>query len=318
VSNYAKTDQLSRKRGSEPKNRIHLHHKRGWIAIGGAIGVALLIVLGAWLVTRGRASGPTEAPEAQKVLDVQANMPFQILIPAYLPRAFDRANMAIDVHQSGPGGEPMVQLTYRTRKGSTMFIREWVPVNPDKEILAASRPIQTKWGDGWLLRQGERLIAIWVDIGPLRASIYTTDQSVLPKEDLLAVAETMGPASNRQVFDFIVDPPEVRQVEPPPPLEIPINDQGVQEVDLIITPGGYSPLRFSVQKGVPVKLTFRQLGRVGCGNELNLNYGPGLSAGLKLADASDAKVFEFTPQQAGEFQFFCAHLMYKGIMTVRE
>ncbi len=288
-----------------------------WILLGVVL-AALVVAVGGWLIANGRATEPTEAPEAQKVLDVQAGMPFQILIPAYLPREFNRAAMDIEVGMTGPGGEPMVQLTYRTKKGSTLFIREWVPVNPDKEILAASRPVQTKWGRGWFLRQGEGLIVIWVDVGPLRASIYTTDQSVLPKEELLAAAETMGPASNRQVFDFIVNPPELVAVEAPPPLEIPINDEGVQEVDLIVTPGGYSPLRFSVQKGIPVKVTFRQLGRVGCGNELNLNYGPGLSAGLKLEDPSDSDVFEFTPEHSGEFQFFCAHLMYKGLMTVRE
>ena len=93
-------------------------------------------------------------------------------------------------------------------KGATLYIQEWVPVNPDKEILAASRPVQTKWGQGWLLRQGEELIAIWIDIGPLRASIYTTDQTLLPKEQLLAMAETMGPASNRQVFSFVLKPPQ--------------------------------------------------------------------------------------------------------------
>jgi hypothetical protein len=157
-----------------------------------------------------------------------------------------------------------------------------------------------------------------VDIGPLRASIYTRNQNVLPREELLAVAETMGPASNRQVFDFILEPPDVLAVEPPPPLEIPIGEQGIQEVDLIVTPGGYSPLRFSVQKDVPVRLTFRQLGRVGCGNELNLPYGTNLAAGLKLKDPQDVQVFDFTPQEAGDFTFFCAHLMYKGIMTVRE
>ncbi|NIP86005.1 MAG: hypothetical protein GTO03_10760, partial [Planctomycetales bacterium] len=181
--------------------------------------------------------------------------------------------MQIDVRQTGPGGEPMAQLAYPAGKGKPLFIRQWVPVNPEKEILAASRPVQTKWGQGWLLKQGEGLIAIWIDIGPLRASIYTPDQSLIDKEHLLAIAETMGPASNRQVFDFVVDPPEVRAVEPPPPVVAPVNDEGVQEIDLIVTPGGYSPLRFSVQKGVPVELTFRQLGRVGCGNELNLPYG---------------------------------------------
>jgi hypothetical protein len=305
------------KKTRTPAKKRQPYLDRRWIMALGVLS-GLVVVLGVWLVNQGRASEPTEAPEAQEVLNVQANMPFQILIPAYLPKAFERAEMAIDVNQSGPGGEPMVQLTYRTRRGESLFIREWVPVNPDKEILAASRPIETKWGQGWFLRQGEKLIAIWVDIGPLRASIYTTDQNVLSREQLLAVAETMGPASNRQVFDFILHPPEVRAVEPPPPLEIPINAEGVQEIDLIVTPGGYSPLRFSVQKGVPVKLTFRQLGRVGCGNELNFPTGPDHTAALKLDAPTDKQVLEFTPEVAGEFQFFCAHVMYKGVMTVRE
>lgn len=318
MSRYAKADRQSGKRRPESKHGITPRSQRRWIAVGGGAIVVLLIALGAWLVSQGRAFEPSEAPEAQRVLDVQADMPFQILIPAFLPKEFDRENLQIDVRQTGPGGEPMAQLTYPTRKGKPLFIRQWVPVNPDKEILAASRPVQTKWGQGWLLRQGEGLIAIWIDIGPLRASIYTPDQGLIDRQHLLAVAETMGPASNRQVFDFVVDLPEVRAVEPPPPLVAPINAEGVQEVDLIVTPGGYSPLRFSVQKGKPVKLTFRQLGRVGCGNELNLPYGTNLAGGLKLADPSDRKVFDFTPQEPGEFIFFCAHLMYKGIMTVRE
>jgi len=288
-----------------------------WVWLGAGLFLVVLAV-GGWWAARGRAAEPQEAPEAQRVLDVQANMPFQILIPAYLPKVFDRAAMQIDVSQSGPGGEPMVQLTYRTAKGATLFIRQWVPVNPDKEILAASRPIQTKWGQGWFLRQGENLAAIWVDIGPLRASIYTRNQDVLPRESLLAVAETMGPASNRQVFDFIVDPPEVRAVEPPPPLEVPISAEGVQEIDLIVTPGGYSPLRFSVQAGVPVRLTFRQLGRVGCGNELNFPTGPGQFASLRLDDPGESAVLEYTPQVPGEYQYYCAHVMYKGLLTVRE
>ena len=291
--------------------------RRWWLAAGAAVAV-LALGLGGWLVVSSRAQPPGEAPEAQKVLDVQAGMPFQILIPAYLPRAFDRANVEIKVDQAGPGGEPMVQLTYRTRSGATVFVREWVPVNPGMEVLAASRPIQTKWGQGWLLKQGESLAAVWVDVGPLRVSIYSPQVSVLPPEQLLAMAETLGPASNRQVFNFIVDPPQVREVPPPPPVEIPVNAEGVQEVDLVVTPGGYSPLRFAVQKGVPVRLVFRQLGEVGCGNELNFPTGSDQTASLTLASPTDTQVLEFTPQEAGQFQFFCAHLMYRGIMTVRE
>jgi hypothetical protein len=279
---------------------------------------ALLLGLGGWLLANGRASELTEAPEAHKVLDVQADMPFQILIPAYLPKAFDRAAMDIKVDRLGPGGEPMVELSYRTRTGVTLFLREWVPVNPGLELLATSRAIQTKWGRGWLLNQAGRLLVIWVDIGPLRVSIFSRHVDVLPEEQLLAIAETMGPASNRQVFSFVVDPPEVRAVEPPPPEEIPINEEGVQAVDLIVTPGGYSPLRFAVKTGVPVRVTFRQLGQVGCGTELNFPTGGGEFAALMLGSASDKKLLEFTPQQTGQFEFFCGHLMYRGVMTVRE
>jgi hypothetical protein len=283
-------------------------------------GVAAVIVVAAaiWLAVQGQASETAEAPEAQKVLDVQASMPFQILIPAYLPKVFDRAGMEIDVNQAGPGGEPMVQLIYRTRHGETLYVREWVPVNPDLETLAASRPVETKWGKGWLLRQGEDLAAIWADIGPLRASIYTRDQDVVPVEHLLAIADNMGPASNRQVFSFVVDPPKVREVEPPPPVEAAINAEGVQEVDLIVTPGGYSPLRFSVKTGVPVRLTFRQLGEVGCGNELILPTADGQTTSLLLETPTDKKTLDFTPRQVGQYQFFCAHTMYRGVMTVRE
>ena len=151
------------------------------------------------------------------------------------------------------------------------------------EILAASRPIETKWGDGWLLKQGEDLVAIWVDVGPLRASIYTNDQCMPVENTCWPSPTTWDPASNRQVFNFVVDPPAVREVPPPPPVGSPINAEGVQEVDLIITPGGYSPLRFAVKKGVPVRLTFRQLGQVGCGNELNFPIGPTtISPALRL------------------------------------
>ena len=224
--------------------------------------------------------------------------------------------MEIDVSQTGPGGEPMVHIAYRTKKGQTLFIQEWVPVNPELETLSAAHPIRTKWGDGWLLRQGMDLAVIWVDIGPLRTSIYTRNLDLLPVENLLAVAETMGPASNRQVFSFIVEPPEVQAVPPAPPVEAKLNEDGVQEVDLIITPGGYSPLRFSVKKDIPVHLNFRALGQVGCGNELILPISSTETASLLLESETDEKTLDFTPTEAGEYHFYCGHAMYRGVMIV--
>ena len=294
--------------------RRHLRGNKG-LLLGVGIFVGLLAV-GIWAIT-SYAQAPHDPPEAAKVFAVQATMPFQILIPAYLPAEFDRAGVAIQVDQSGPGGEPMVQLTYHTAQGATLFIREWVPVDPSKEILANSRPVETKWGKGWLLTQSDVLVALWVSVGPLRASVYTSNVDVLPRERVLQIAETLGPASNQQAFTFVVTTGKIKEVAPPPPVEIPVNAQGVQEFTLVVTPGGYDPLRFSVKVEMPVRMTFRQLGQVGCGNELLFPSNPLSPAALRLASPSDKKVLEFTPHQVGDFQFFCAHRMYRGVMTVR-
>ncbi len=287
---------------------------RRWWPLAGALLVVL--VIGVWQVS-SQAAEPQlrEAPEAARVLAVQASMPFQILIPAYLPPQFDRTNVEIDVTQTGPGGEPMVHLAYRSPKG-TMFFREWVPINPDKEILSGSRPIETHWGNGWLLKQGETLAAIWADVGPMRISAYSPDQKAVTVEQLLQMVNTLGPASNSQVFSFSVDLPAVRQVEPPPPFEVPVKD-GVQEFTLVVTPGGYDPLRFSVQQGVPVRMTFRALGQVGCGKELVLPTDSRNTLSVYLKSDTEVRTVEFTPTEAGEFLFNCSHQMYRGVMTVR-
>jgi hypothetical protein len=298
---------------------IKLSLKRNpWLLAGGALAVLLVVVVAVYWVSNSRAQEEKEAPEAQKILDIQAGMPFQILIPAYLPRAFDRANVEININQNGPGGEPLVLLTYHTSKNESLYIQEWVPVNPEMETLSSSRPIETKWGKGWLLKEGDALAAIWADIGPLRASIYTRDLKILPVENLLAVANNMGPASNRQVFNFIVEPPKVVAIPPAPPVEATLNASGQQEIVLVITPGGYSPLRFSVKQNAPVKLTFRALGEVGCGNELNLPTADGNTASLLLSGPADKQELIFTPSITGEYQFFCGHAMYRGLMVVHE
>jgi hypothetical protein len=311
-----KNNQALEKRRRVPSATIPFYRRRRWQAIG--ILIALCVTgLAVWGIASG-AQAPREAPEAAQVLAVQARMPFQVIIPAYMPPDFDRAGVEIKIDQTGPSGEPMVQLGYRTRSGATLFAREWVPLHPEKEILAASRPIQTKWGRGWLLVQSDSLIALWVDVGPLRISLYTSSVYAITKEQILQMAETLGPASNQVVFSFVVDQPVVREMAPPEPVEIQINGQGVQEVNLIVTPGGYSPLRFAVRKGVRVRLTFRQLGQVGCGNELIFPANPDSPSSLRLTSEHDKQVLEFMPQQAGQFEFYCSHRMYRGVMTVRD
>ncbi len=279
---------------------------------------ALLLVSGfvAWQMNQNAA--PREAPEANRILAAQSSMPFQIMIPAYLPSAFDRAAVQIKTTETGPSGEPMAQLAYRTHKNETVFVREWVPVNPDMEILSGSKPIETKWGKGWMLTQATALVAIWVDVGPTRVSIYSTNLTAITREQLLEAANTMGPASGRVVFSFIPDAPVIKDVPPPPPVDAKMNADGVQELTLVITPGGYSPIRFAVKRGIPFKLTFRQLGPVGCGNQLTLPTDSANSLSLELHGDGDTEITEFTPQVAGVFQFHCAHNMFRGLMTVSE
>lgn len=187
-----------------------------WLAL---ILFGISAVMGGILLSRHLNPVSTKDTEAEKILNVQASIPFQILIPAYLPKQFDRTGVDVNVNQKGPGGEPMVQLTYRTRTGATLFVREWVPVNPDMEVLASSRPIQTKWGRGWMLSQGQNLFTLWVDVGPLRTSIYTTRLDVLKREEVLAIANSLGPASNRQVFSLVEDTPQISEVPAPAPFE---------------------------------------------------------------------------------------------------
>ncbi|MCI0519930.1 MAG: cupredoxin domain-containing protein [Chloroflexi bacterium] len=265
---------------------------------------------------RDRAATPRNPPEAETVMAVQAQMPFQILIPAYMPSKFNRGEVKITLNELGPGGEPMVQMAYQDRRGGTLFVRQWVPINPEKEILAGSRPVETKWGQAWLLKQGESLVAIWADVGPLRVSIYSPFQNMVTPEEILQMVETLGPASNQQVFSFVVDLPELRSVEPPPPFEVPLNEEGVQEFTLVVTPGGYDPLRFKVKQGVPVRMHFRAIGQVGCGKELIFPVNSSQTEELILETDKDTGMLEFLPDEAGTYSFNCSHQMYRGVMTV--
>ena len=155
-------------------------------------------------------------------------------------------------------------------------------------------------------------------MGPTRVSVYTADVAVVSNERLLAIAETLGPASNKVVFSFDAQPRQIQELAAPPAYQVPVNAQGVQEITLVVTPGGYSPLRFSIKAGTPVKLTFRQLGQVGCGNELIFPSDPANPVALQLPKETDERTLEFTPTQVGTFEFHCSHTMYRGLVTVRE
>ena len=254
---------------------------------------------------------PREAPEAERVLSAQVGMPFQILIPAYLPKVFDREGMEIITDRSGPRGEAMIQLIYSTHKGYSLTLSEWIPNNQGPNQVA-SHVRQCLC----ICQTGKQcnMVGMELYVESVRVKVEFSTPNLLAYDQLQFVLDTLGPAANRQIYSSIEDVPLSFSV--PPPVEVPIGSDGVQELILVVTPQGYSPVHFSVKKDVPVRLIFRQLGEVGCGNELIFQWGAGKSATLTLASPSDKHILEFIPGKSGEFRFNCPHLIYRGLMTV--
>lgn len=126
-------------------------------------------------------------------------------------------------------------------------------------------------------------------------------------------APTPGPEIARSLEEI-----EAQMASLPPAEEVPVNAEGVQEVMLVVSRSGYTPVHFSVKPGIPVRLTFRQLGYVPGGNELNVRWGPQEGTYVMLSSLTDKKVLEFTPQEPGDFRYSCPHEWYWGVMTVQD
>lgn len=277
-------------------------------ALGGVCLAAALLIAGIYFINKS-SQEQKEAPESGRVLEAQTGLPFQVLIPAYLPPIFKREAVDLVTGESGPNGEPMIQLVYPTRKGNRLVLSEWIPetqaVNETRRCMCVCR------------KPGEcESTGVEMTSGAVRIKIELSIPNLVTSEQMQFVLDTLGPAANQQVYSSIQDVPVSDTL--PPAVEAPVSTEGVQEVILVVSPQGYSPAHFSVTKDIPVRLTFRQLGQVGCGNELIFNWGAGKSADLVLASPQDKQVLEFTPTEAGVFSFNCPHLIYRGAMTVKD
>ena len=86
---------------------------------------------------------------------------------------------------------------------------------------------------------------------------------------------------------------------------------GVQEVRMTQASGGYSPNKFTIRKGVPVKWIITSKDIYTCAASIasqQLNIRKGLQLG--------ENVFEFTPKETGTIRFSCSMGMYTGSFTV--
>ena len=287
------------------KNNIR---RKAWL--GGIFIISLSLFIIGYLWLKNRSAEPREAPEAASVLQAQVEMPFQVLIPAFLPGSFIRDRAQVYIDKVGPQGEPMVELVYPTRHGDYLTFYEWLPNDQvTQESGATCSCVCLSPTDCDSVEMG-------VKVGSLRVRAKVTSPNILTIEEARSILDTLGPATNLQIFSSLKEVPVTYAM--PPAVDIPINADGVQELILVVTPDGYSPQHFAVEKGVPVILTFRQIGQVGCGDELIFQWGQEKSATIVLASPGDSQTLEFTPAETGEFRFNCPHLIYRGVMTVRD
>jgi len=86
---------------------------------------------------------------------------------------------------------------------------------------------------------------------------------------------------------------------------------GVQEVRMTQNGSGYSPNKFTIQKGIPVRWIINSESIYSCAASITAPS-LGIRQGLKLGE----NVFEFTPKEAGTIRFSCSMGMYTGAFTV--
>jgi len=88
---------------------------------------------------------------------------------------------------------------------------------------------------------------------------------------------------------------------------------GVQEVQLSVQGGYYSPNPVRVKKGVPVRLVADMSTVVGCSRSIVIP-----EFGVQKTVSAGDNVIEFTPDKSGTFSFSCSMGMYRGTLVVEE
>lgn len=88
-------------------------------------------------------------------------------------------------------------------------------------------------------------------------------------------------------------------------------ENGVQVVRMTENSRGYSPNKFTIKKGVPVRWIIDAQAPYSCASSLVLN-----KMGIRKSLISGENVIEFTPKETGSLPFSCSMGMYTGVFTV--
>ncbi len=110
----------------------------------------------------------------------------------------------------------------------------------------------------------------------------------------------------------------LRQVKPPEKTQpaaknvVEADDSGYQAIRMNVTYGGFSPNKFVLEKGVPVKWVIDGQELTGCNNAIKVP-----SLGLSFKVKQGLQTIEFTPTEEGNVQWSCWMGMLKGVFVVK-
>ncbi len=90
--------------------------------------------------------------------------------------------------------------------------------------------------------------------------------------------------------------------------------EGAQQVTIDIGPRGYTASATTLKSGIPVRVTLRSNGTLGCARAFTIpDYGIS-----KVVPVTGEEVVEFTPQKSGQLTYTCSMGMYSGVFTVED
>jgi len=87
---------------------------------------------------------------------------------------------------------------------------------------------------------------------------------------------------------------------------------GIQEITIRVTSGGYTASANKIKKGIPVRLTLVTDNTLGCSRAFTI---PDLGIS-KVLPVTGSQTIEFTPQKVGRLGYSCSMGMYTGQFTV--
>lgn len=95
-------------------------------------------------------------------------------------------------------------------------------------------------------------------------------------------------------------------------IQASVTSSGAQEATIVVK-GAYTPDVIVVQHGKPVRLTFLRQETAACSEEVVF---PDFARRVQLPEGEMVPV-EFTPEQAGEYEFHCGMGMLRGKLLVQ-